>query len=102
MISAPVAKTWERIYSYVDYEAQERAEPDFYAAARWLRSALFEVAQQSGIPEVEDHQGRPTTWRNLRCAYYCYAGRSSQSIVQAEALYADWPVGEYALPERVE
>ena len=35
-MSAPVAKTWERIYSYVDYEAQERAEPDFYASARWL------------------------------------------------------------------
>ena len=37
-MSGPVAKVWERIYVYVEWEGQERAEPDFYASARWLGS----------------------------------------------------------------
>ena len=33
-MSPPVAKVWERIYLYVEYESQQRNEPDFYESAR--------------------------------------------------------------------
>ncbi len=33
-LSPPVAKVWERIGPYVEYEAHRRAEPDFYKSAR--------------------------------------------------------------------
>jgi hypothetical protein len=33
-MSPPVAKVWERIYFYVEYEAKQRNEPDFYESAR--------------------------------------------------------------------
>jgi hypothetical protein len=33
-MSPPVAKVWERIHLYVEYEAEQRNEPDFYESAR--------------------------------------------------------------------
>jgi hypothetical protein len=33
-MSPPVAKVWERIYLYVEHEAEQRNEPDFYESAR--------------------------------------------------------------------
>jgi hypothetical protein len=33
-MSPPVAKVWERIYLYVEHEAKQRNEPDFYESAR--------------------------------------------------------------------
>jgi hypothetical protein len=33
-MSPPVAKVWERIYLYVENEAEQRNEPDFYESAR--------------------------------------------------------------------
>lgn len=33
-MSPPVAKVWERIYLYVEKEAEERNEPDYYQSAR--------------------------------------------------------------------
>jgi hypothetical protein len=33
-MSPPVAKVWERIYLYVEQEAKQRNEPDFYESAR--------------------------------------------------------------------
>lgn len=33
-MSPPVAKVWERIQLYVEYEAEQRNEPDFYESAR--------------------------------------------------------------------
>jgi len=33
-MSPPVAKVWERIHLYVEYEAKQRNEPDFYESAR--------------------------------------------------------------------
>jgi hypothetical protein len=35
-MSSPITKVWERIGPYVEYEADERNEPDFYQAARML------------------------------------------------------------------
>ena len=35
-MSSPITKVWERIGPYVEYEAVERQEPDFYQAARML------------------------------------------------------------------
>jgi hypothetical protein len=35
-MSSPITKVWERIGPYVEYEAEERDEPDFYQAARML------------------------------------------------------------------
>ncbi len=35
-MSSPITKVWERIGPYVEYEAVERNEPDFYQAARML------------------------------------------------------------------
>jgi hypothetical protein len=35
-MSSPITKMWERIGPYVEYEAEERDEPDFYQAARML------------------------------------------------------------------
>lgn len=33
-MSPPIAKVWERIYLYVEHEAELRNEPDFYISAR--------------------------------------------------------------------
>lgn len=33
-MSPPIAKVWERIYLYVEREAEERNEPDYYQSAR--------------------------------------------------------------------
>jgi hypothetical protein len=41
-MSSPITKVWERIGPYVEYEAIERKEPDFYQAARMLSEYCLE------------------------------------------------------------
>jgi hypothetical protein len=45
-MSGPVAKTWERIYLYVEREGLERDEPDFYKSARWFGQHCIEWRTQ--------------------------------------------------------
>ena len=41
-MSSPITKVWERLGPYVEYEAEERNEPDFYQAARMLSKYCLE------------------------------------------------------------
>jgi hypothetical protein len=40
-MSSPITKVWERIGPYVEYEAEERNEPDYYQAARMLSQSCL-------------------------------------------------------------
>jgi hypothetical protein len=41
-MSSPITKVWERIGPYVEYEAEERNEPDYYQAGRMLSKYCLE------------------------------------------------------------
>lgn len=51
-MSSPVAKVWERIYLYVEEEAEQRKEPDYYASAREFAGYCSKWREEKGLKSV--------------------------------------------------
>lgn len=51
-MSSPVAKTWERIYPYVEEEAKTRNEPDYYESAREFGNYCVEWRRKNRPPST--------------------------------------------------
>ena len=49
-MSPPVAKVWERIHLYVEKEAEERNEPDYYQSAREFANYCLKWRRQNRPP----------------------------------------------------
>jgi hypothetical protein len=56
-MSPPVAKVWERVRHYVEAEADQRKEPDFYESAKILGESCIEYRRKKGYPPSDFHKG---------------------------------------------
>jgi len=51
-MSPPVAKVWERIYLFVQHEADQRNEPDFYISAREFGQYCVDWRKKQNLPQA--------------------------------------------------
>lgn len=50
-MSGPITKVWERIGPYIEDQAVQRKEPDYYRAARALSQYCMEWRKREGLPQ---------------------------------------------------